>query len=147
MVEKVRRDFNTMNKTDNVNAHKISDGKNSANFSEVFLKKLAYGEKGQKIEFSDTMNETANVKIQKISGGKDAASLSEVSLKKPSSEIKMRTTWADQSVVRKPQEVKALGDRQMKNVDQTYLPHLLETSNTDPCRRGLSSLQKKQKEG
>lgn len=174
-----KRDFNTMNNTANVNAHKISDGKNSANFSEVYLKKSthgggskkrdfntmngradvnalkvsagkdnaslsvaslkkpAYGGKGQKIDFSDTMNKTANVKIRKISRGKGTASLSEVSSMKPSSEIKMRTTCTDQSVTRKPQEVKSLGDRQTKKVNQTYMETSSSSAGNQRCRSVL----------
>ena len=51
---------------------------------------------------SNTMSKTANVKACNISGGKDSASLSEVSLKNPSPELKMRTTYLDQPIMRNP---------------------------------------------
>ena len=105
-----------MNKTTDVNAHKISGSKDSASLSIVSLKKPAYDGKGKKKDY-DTMNKTADVKACKISGGKDSAILSEVSLKKHSSELKMRTTYLDQPVMRKTQEVKAIGDRKIKNVN------------------------------
>ena len=96
-----------MKKTTDVNAYKISGSKKSASLLIVSLKNPAYDGKRKKMD-SDTMNkiadviETANVKACKISGGKDSASLSEVSLKNPSPELKMRTTYLDQSIMRKP---------------------------------------------
>ena len=102
-----KRDFDTMNKTTDVNAHKILGSKDSASLSIVSLKKPAYDGKGKKKD-SDTMKKTAHVtktadvKACKISGGKDNDSLSEVSLKNPSSELKMRTTYLDQYIMRKP---------------------------------------------
>lgn len=134
-----KRDFNTMNGSADVNAHKVSAGEDNASLSVTSSKKPAYGGKGQKIDFSDTMNKTANVKIRKISGGRGTASLSEISLTKASSEFKMRTTCTDQSVTKKPQEVKALGDRQMKNVNQTYM----ETSSSSAGNQRCRSMQKR----
>lgn len=139
-----KRDFDTMNKTTDVNAHKISGSKDSASLSIVSLKKPAYDGKGKKMD-SDTMNKTANVtktadvKACKISGGKDSASLSEVSLKKPSPELKMRTTYLDQSVMRKPQEVKALGDSQIKNANQNYM----ETSSSSAVNQRHRSVRRR----
>ena len=72
---------------------------------------------------SNTMNKTTDVtkttdvKDCNISGGKDCVILSEVSLKNPSPKLKMRTTYLDQSIMRKHQEVKSLGDRKIKNVN------------------------------
>ena len=89
-----------MNKTTNVNAHKISGSMDSASLSIVSLKKPAYDEKGNKKD-SDTMKKTTDVtkttdvKARKILGGKDSASFLEVSLKNPSPELKMRTTYLD----------------------------------------------------
>ena len=97
-----------MNKTIDVNAHKISGSMDSASFSILSLNNLAYVGKWKKMD-SNTVNKTvdltktADVKACKISGGKDNASLSEVSLKNPSSELKMRTTYLDHFVMRKPQ--------------------------------------------
>jgi hypothetical protein len=135
-----KRDLDTMNGTADVHAHMISVGKDNASLSVVSLKKPTYGGKSKKIDFFDTMNKTTNVKTRKISGGKDSASLSEVSLKKPPSpELKMRTTYIDRSVMRKPQEVKALGDRQMKNVNQNYV----ETSSSSAVNQRHRSMQRR----
>ena len=96
-----------MNKTTDVNAHKILGSKDSASLSIVSLKKPTYDGKGKKKD-SDTMKKTAHVtktadvKACKISGGKDSASFLEVSLKNPSPELNMRTTYLDQSIMRNP---------------------------------------------
>ena len=94
-----------MKKTTNVNDYKISGSKDSASLLIVSLKNPAYDGKGKKKD-SDTMNKTADVtktadvKACKILGGKDSASFLEVSLKNTSPELKMRTTYLDQSVMR-----------------------------------------------
>ena len=96
-----KRDFDTMNKTVDVNTHKISGGKNGVNFLEISSKKPTHGGRSKKRDF-DTMNKTTDANAHKILGSKDSASFLEVSLKNPSPEIKMRTTYLDQSVMRNP---------------------------------------------
>ena len=60
-----KRDFDTMNKTIDVNTHKISGGKNSANFLEISSKKPTHGGRSKKRDF-DTMNKTTDVNAHKI---------------------------------------------------------------------------------
>jgi len=48
----------------------------------------------------------------------------------------MKTNYIDQSVKRKPQEVKAPGDRQVKNGNQNYM----ETSSSSAINQQLRSM-------
>ena len=108
-----------MNKTVDVNTHKISGGKNSANFSEISSKKPTHGGRSKKRDF-DTMNKTTDVNAHKISGSKDSASLSIVSLKNPAydgKQKKMDSNTMNKNVdLMKTADVKALRSHLLKTV-------------------------------
>ena len=71
-----------MKNTVDVYTHKISGGKNNANFSQISSKKPTHGGRSKNRDF-DTMNKTTDANSHKISGSKDSSSFSRVSLKNP----------------------------------------------------------------